>query len=139
MKSLAIWTTGVIVAFAALAGVTTATRDTEQVFVVVDTSFEMLGKEARVTAELDRIDDREYAEFALATVARRSGEVHGYQDEFDWVSVEPAGPCSFDDLASFAEASSADERILITSVFARDAPSCSTSELSDWTIIEIDG
>ncbi len=134
MKALLMWATGVIVAFGALAGVTNATRGTEQVFVVVDTSFEMQGKEARVTAELDRIDDRDYAEFALATVARLSSGVHGYQDELDWEVVEAVGPCSFDDIESFPEASSADERILITSV-----ASCDTSGLDGWTIIDVDG
>ncbi len=134
MKSLAIWATGVLVAFAALAGVTTATRDTEQVFVVVDTSFAMKGKEERVLTELDRIDDRDYAEFALATVARRSGAVHGYEAELDWVDAEAVGPCSFEDIEAYPEASSADERILVTSV-----ESCPTSELDGWTIIEIDG
>ncbi len=89
---------------------------------------------SRVSSELDRIDDREYAEFALATIARRSEAVHGYQSDLEFVGVEPVGPCSFEDIDSFPEASSADERILITSV-----NSCETSELDGWTIIELDG
>lgn len=134
MKPLAIWSIGMLVAFGALAGVTSATRDTEQVFVAVDNSFFMQGRGARVSAELDRIDDRDYAEFALVTVARSGGEVHGYRDELGSVDDEAAGPCSFDDIDGFADASSADEKILVTSV-----DSCDTSALDGWTIIEIDG
>ncbi|MGB3734653.1 MAG: hypothetical protein WA964_06840, partial [Ilumatobacter sp.] len=134
MKPFVIWATGVLAAFAALAGVTTATRGTERVFVVVDTSQPMLDVIDRVPAELDRIARREYAEFALATVARRSRSIHGYQSDIDWVNVDGAfDVCSFDDIDSFPEASTADERILITS---RD--SCDTSELDGWTIIELD-
>jgi hypothetical protein len=91
----------------------------------------------RVPAELDRIDDRDYAEFALATVARRSETIHGYQADFDWVRVEAVGPCSFEDIESFPEGSSADERILITS--AASVSECSISELDEWTVIEVDG
>lgn len=137
MKPLAIWAAGVVATFAALAGVTTATRDTEQVFVVVDTSFFMEDVLRRVPAELDRIDDRNYAEFALATVRDTETEsIHGYRSDFDWVEGDAFRPCSFEDIDSFPEASSADERILITS--EESASSCSTSELDGWTIIELE-
>lgn len=130
MKPLAIWAAAVVTAFAALAGVTTATRDTEQVFVVVDSSFPMRDVWTRVPAELDRLDDRKYAEFAVAT---EKESIHGYQSDIEFVGVEAFAPCSFDDIDSFPNASTADERILITS-----GDSCSTSELDGWTIIELD-
>lgn len=134
MKPLVVWATSVVIAFGALAGVTTATRGTEQVFVVVDVTFPMQGQMTRVPAELDRIDDREYSEFALATVR---DSIHGFQDDLVWVPEEAFAPCAFDDFSGFVsapEASAADERILITS-----ADSCLASELDGWTIIEVDG
>ncbi len=133
MKPFVIWATGVLAAFAALAGVTTATRGTERVFVVVDDSFPMEEVASQVLPELDRIDDREYSEFALATVGRVGSIVHGYQAEIDANPLDPAGPCSFDDFIDYPEAASADERILITS-----SKSCFASELDGWTIIELD-
>lgn len=134
MKPLAVWGAAVVAAFASLAGVTTLTRDTEQVFVVVDSSFPMQDEMSRVRAELDRIDDRDYTEFALATVKDTQTKlIHEYRSEFDWDPVDAFRPCSFENIDSFPEASSADERILITST-----DSCSTSELDGWTIIELD-
>lgn len=135
MKPLVIWAAGVVVAFAGLFGVTNATRDTDQVFVVVDASFFMQDVWSRVPGELDRIDDRDHAEFALATVARRSGEIHGYQASIDPIDVEASGPCSFADLNSFAGSASADERILLTN--AESIAECSTTELDGWTIVEL--
>lgn len=131
MKALAVWAAAVVVAFAGLAGVTTATRGTEQVFVVVDVSFPMQGLMTRVPAELDRIDDRGYSEFALATIRE---PIHEFQSELEWAPTDAFGPCSFDDFPDYPDASSADERILVTSV-----GSCLASELDGWTIIEVDG
>ncbi len=130
MKPFAIWAVGVVTAFAALAGITTATRDTEQVFVVVDSSFEMREVWSRVTAELDRIDDRKYAEFAVAT---EKAPVHDYQSEIDFPAIDAFAPCSFDEIDQFPAAASADERILITT-----SGSCPTTDLKGWTIIYLD-
>ncbi|MFK8025328.1 MAG: hypothetical protein AB8G26_15330 [Ilumatobacter sp.] len=133
MKPLAIWTVGVLVAFGALTGITVATRETERVLVVVDTSFQMGEALGRVPAELDRIDDRDYAEFALATVSRRSEVVHDYRAEFEWSRVEAVGPCEFDEIEMSPATSTADERILITT----SANSCSLEALEGWTILEL--
>ncbi len=133
MKPLAIWAVGVVAAFGVLTGITVATRETEQVLVVVDTSFQMGDVLSRVPGELDRIDDREYAEFALATVSRRSDVVHGYQPELELGRVEAIGPCEFDDVGISPAASTADERILITT----SANECSLDDLDGWTIIEL--
>lgn len=136
MKSLAIWAAAVVAAFAALAGVTSTTRDTEQVFVVVDTSFSMKNLLVRVPAELDRIDDQDHAEFALATVQGTDSEsIHGYQTDLEWVVAEGFRPCSFDGINAFPDASSAEQRMLITS--AASIAECSTSELDGWTIIQL--
>lgn len=130
MKTFAVWAASVVVAFGALAGLTTATRDTEQVFVVVDVSFPMTGVMSRIPAELDRVDDRDRSEFALATTR---GPIHEFQSELAWVPQEAFAPCSFDDFPDYPEADSADERVLITST-----GSCLASELDGWTVIEVD-
>ena len=88
----------------------------------------------RVPAELDRLDDEQYAEFALAFVrGTETQAIHGFQSELEWENQDAFRPCSFDDIESFPEASSADERILLTS-----SESCPTDALDDWTIIELD-
>ncbi|MEP1122462.1 MAG: hypothetical protein ABJH68_01060 [Ilumatobacter sp.] len=135
MKPLAIWAVGVVAAFAGLTAVTGATRDTEQVFVVVDTSQPMVGVLNRVPLELDRIDDREHTEFALATVGATSSSIHGYQSDLEWVSTEAFRPCSFEGINAFPDASSADERILVTN--AQSIADCSTDELDGWTVVEL--
>ena len=136
MKPLAIWAVAVVAAFAGLAGVTSATRDTEQVFVVVDASNPMTDLLRRVPAELDRIDDRDYAEFGLAIVRGTESEsIHGYRSDFEWADTNSFRPCSFDGINSFPDASTADERILITNAASVDE--CSSSELDGWTVIEL--
>ena len=73
MKPLLIWLAIVAVIFGAYALITSAVRDTTQVFVVVDSSFQMRAVWSDVQLELDQIDDQEHAEFALAT---EKGPVH---------------------------------------------------------------
>ncbi len=135
MKPLAIWIAVVAVVFGGYALVASQLRGTEQVFVVVDTSFFMEAKEPEVRRELDRIDDRDRSEFALATVRDRGGTalVHDWQDELTLGGFQAFGPCSLDGIDQFPEASAADERILITT-----STSCDTSTLTDWTIITLD-
>ena len=98
---------------------------------VVDTSFFMEAKEPEVRRELDRIDDRDRSEFALATARDRGGDalVHDWQDELTLGGFQAFGPCSFDGIDQLPEASTADERILITT-----STLCDTSALTDWTI-----
>jgi len=59
MKPLAIWLAVVAVVFGGYALITSATRDTTQVFVVVDSSFQMRPVWTDVQLELDRIDDED--------------------------------------------------------------------------------
>ncbi len=138
MKPLAIWIAAVAVLFGGYALVASLLRGTEQVFVVVDTSFFMEAKEPEVRRELDRIDDGNHSEFALATVRDQVGNggatlVHSWQAQLTLRSWQAFGPCSLEDIDSFPEAEAADERILITT-----AASCDTSTLTDWTIIDLD-
>ena len=129
MKPLLIWSALVVVLFGGFSVVTTATRDTEQVFVVVDSSFPMREVWSRVPRQLDEIDDRDHAEFALAT---EKGVVHGFQDELVLGAVEPFAPCTFEGIDQYPDAANADERILVTTV-----GSCDTTALAGWTIVEI--
>ena len=135
MKPLAIWIAVVAVVFGGYALITSLLRGTEQVFVVVDTSFFMEAKEPEVRRELDRIDDRDRSEFALATVRDRGGAalVHDWQDELTLGGFQAFGPCSFAGIDGLPDASTADERILITT-----STSCDTTALAGWTIVTLD-
>ena len=135
MKPLAIWLAIVAVVFGGYALVANLLSETEQVFVVVDASQPMELLNNDIIVELDRIDDRDDTEFALATVSSQrsnSGLVHSWQSALRWNSTPLFGRCSFADIDAFAEATDADERILITT-----AGSCDTSTLGDWTIVEL--
>jgi hypothetical protein len=131
MKPLAIWLGIVAVVFGGYALITSATRDTSQVFVVVDSSFQMRPVWTDVQLELDRIDDQDHAEFALAT---EKGPVHSWQPELTLVGVDAFAPCTFEGIDGSAEAAAADERILITTT----ANTCDTTALTGWEIIQLD-
>jgi len=133
VKPLAIWLAIVAVVFGGYALVASLLRETEQVFVFVDSSFRMETLNNEIIVELDRIDDRSDAEFALARGQDRGSElVHSWQPELRWTTTPLFAPCSFADIDSFTEATDADERILITT-----ASSCDTSTLGDWTVVEL--
>jgi len=133
VKPLAIWLAIVAVVFGGYALVASLLRETEQVFVFVDSSFRMETLNNEIIVELDRIDDRSDAEFALARGQDRGSElVHSWQPELRWSTTPLFAPCSFADIDSFTEATDADERILITT-----AGSCDTSTLADWTVVEL--
>jgi hypothetical protein len=133
VKPLAIWLAIVAVVFGGYALIASLLRETEQVFVFVDSSFRMETLNNEIIVELDRIDDRSDAEFALARGQDRGSElVHSWQPELRWSTTPLFAPCSFADIDSFTEATDADERILITT-----AGSCDTSTLADWTVIQL--
>ena len=133
MKPLAIWLAIVAVVFGGYALVASLLRETEQVFVFVDSSFRMEALNNEIIIELDRIDDRDNAEFALARGQDRGSElVHSWQPELRWSTTPLFAPCSFTDIDSFTEATDADDRILITT-----AGSCDTSALVGWTVVEL--
>ncbi len=133
MKPLLIWLAVVAVVFGAYALITSALRDTTQVFVVVDSSFQMRPVWRDVQLELDRIDNEQHAEFALA--ATEQGPIHSWEPELTLVGVDiPFGVCDFSGIADSSEAKEADERILITTLPNEDCP---TDTLVDWEIIEL--
>jgi hypothetical protein len=135
VKPLAIWLAIVVVVFGGYAVVANLLDETEQVFVVVDASQPMMVLNNDIIVELDRIDDQDGAEFALATVSSQRSNtalVHSWQAELRWANTPLFGRCSFDEIESFGEAADADDRILLTT-----AGSCDTSALVDWTVIEL--
>ena len=131
MKPLLIWLAVVAVVFGGYALITSAIRDTEQVFVVVDSSFQMRPVWRDVAGELDRIDNQEHAEFALAT---EKMPVHTWQSSLDLAGIEAFAPCTFDGIADSTESQDADKRILITTT----DNACDTAPLVDWEIIQLD-
>ena len=136
MKPFAIWLAIVAVVFGAYALISASLQETSRVFVFVDASNPMGPVWRDVPAELDRIDDRDDAEFALARGQSRGSELlHSWQPELRWSLVEPFAPCSFADIGSFAEASEADERILVTTSASTDAEDCDVSTLVEWEIV----
>lgn len=128
MKAFAYWLAGFVVVFGGLALIINAVRETERVFVVVDSSFPMTEVWDQVPAQLDRLDDERYTEFALATEKRL---VHTWGTRLDLAGTAPFAPCDFDEVETFPEVAEADELILITT-----AGSCDTSDLTEaWNII----
>ena len=129
MKPLAIWIAVVALVFGGFAIATSVLRDTTRVFVVVDSSFAMQTVWSQVPDELDRIDSRDYAEFALAT---EKDFVHTWQSDLKLIGVEPFAPCTFETIENHPEVAEADELILITTV-----GSCDTSALVGWDIVSL--
>lgn len=141
MKPLLIWLAIVAVVFGGFALVSTALQETSRVFVAIDTSVDMETRADEIRRELDRIDDRDDAEFALANVSSQrsnSGLVHSWQSELRWDGVALFGGCSFAEVESFPEATDADDRILVTTSASVDADSCDTSALVGWEIVLLD-
>jgi hypothetical protein len=139
VKPFAIWLVIVAVVFGIFALVSASLQETTRVFVFVDASNPMGRVWRDVRAELDRLDDRDNAEFALARGQSRSSElIHSWQPELRWSNVDPFAPCSFADIESFAEAADADERILLTTSASLDTEQCDTSTLVGWEIVLLD-
>lgn len=131
MRAFGIWLAAFVVAFGAFALVTDNVRETEEVFVLVDGSFDMGDVWTRVPGELDRIDDERYAEFALATEKEL---VHGYQERLRIGDVVPYAPCDASGLDRYPQIETADRLIMITT-----EDSCLTEGLEgDWEIITLE-
>lgn len=132
MKPLAIWLAGFGLLFGLYGGIshTVRSNDPEQILVVVDSSFPMTEVWDQVASELDRIDDRRYAEFALATEKR---PIHSWAAKLTLGAIDPFAPCGFDEVAAYPAVAEADEVVLITA-----EASCDRSGLpAGWTVIEL--
>jgi len=130
MKAFAIWFVGVAASFGVLSVATDALTTTTRVVVAVDSSFPMTEVWRQVPGTLDRLDDRERAEFTLVT---EKSAVHSWQLELALGAVDAYAPCDFDEIESHPEIADADELILITTDASCDPGSLS----SDWEIITL--
>jgi len=130
VKPLAIWVIGFLVVLGVFVLAVNIVRDTGRVFVAVDSSFPMESVWIQVPDELNKIDDRRFSEFALAT---EKSLVHSWSDELRLGAVTPFAPCGFGDVATHNEVGEADNLILITT-----AASCPTEQFVDWEIILLD-
>ncbi len=131
MRAFGIWLAAFVVVFGIFAVVNENVRETEEVFVLVDSSFGMQDVWTRVAVELDRIDDARYSEFALAT---EKSAVHGYQERLRIGDVVPFAPCENDEVGDYPQIETADRLILITT-----DGSCLTEGLEgSWEIIELE-
>lgn len=130
MKAFAIWLAMTLIAFLGLSGGyhVALTVDPHKVLVVVDSSFAMRPDWHRVRGILNRIEDRRYAQFSLAT---EKGPVHGYRPRLDSSRLTPYAPRDFSRLPhALPEAANASEIILIT-----NAPARQTDSFDGWTVI----
>jgi hypothetical protein len=139
VKPFAIWLAIVAAVFGVFALVSLSMQETSRVFVFVDASNPMGPVWRDVPGALERLGDRDDAEFALARgQSRGSTLIHSWQPDLRWSNVDPFAPCSFDEIESFVEAGEADERVLITTSASIDSGSCDTSTLVDWEIVLLD-
>jgi hypothetical protein len=132
MKPLAFWLAGFGILFGSYFGISHAVRsnDPQRVLVVVDSSFPMGGVWDQVASELDRIDDRRYAEFSLATEKR---PIHSWANKLTLGAIDPFAPCGFDEVAAYPAVAEADEVLLITT-----EASCERAGLpADWAVVEL--
>lgn len=127
MKPLAIFIAGLVIVFGAFAVILNIVRDTERVFVVVDSSFPMTEVWSQVPGVLDDIDDRQYSEFALGT---EKDLVHSWQEELRLGTTNPFAPCDFSEIGAYSEVGEADELILVTT-----SSSCPVDAFTDWTVM----
>ena len=126
MRPLLVFLLGVVLVFGAIAAAIVLTRPTERAFVVVDDSFPMRAVWDQVPRVLDEIMDEGYAEVALAT---EKDLIHSWRSRFALRAPAPYAPCDFSEIASYAEASEADVRVLVTT-----AASCPTDAFDDWEV-----
>lgn len=132
MKAFFSWLAVTLVSFGGLAGGyhLVLEGDPDRVLVVVDSSFAMKADWSRIPAVLDRLDDRRYARFALAT---EKGPVHGYRRYLDAARLRPYAPRDFarlGELDAAPELAGAEERILVTNATASE-----TANLKGWRIV----
>ena len=134
VKPLAIWLAIVAVVFGGYALVASLLRETEQVFVFVDSSFRMealnTDDHRRTRPHRRRASD---SEFALARGQDRSSElVHSWQPEL-----------ALDDHAAVRAVLVRRHRLVPRGHRRRradpdhDAGPCDTSALGDWTVVEL--
>lgn len=134
MKALAIWLVGFVVVIGGLALGYHLMRQgsPDRVFVVVDGSFEMQRFWDEVPDLLDGLDDRRYAEFALAS-EKPSDRGHSWQATLDLGAIVPYGPRDLACLVEpvcYPEINDATELVIVT-----NAPDADLAGLDGWTVV----
>ncbi len=135
MKALAIWLALVVVVIGTFSVGYHFWRNSnpDMVLVVVDSSFPMEEVWRLVPAELDDLDNRRYAEFALVT---EKEAIHSWSDSLDLGEVTPYAPRSFSAFSQgdpYPEFEEASEIILVTNADAADVEG-----IADWKIVRIE-
>ncbi len=132
MKPLAIWLSAFLVIVGGLAVGYHFVRQAnpEQVFVLIDSSFEMEREWSRLPGVLADLEGDRYAEFALFTEKQR---VHGWASALTLDnSISAWGPRDLTgiDSSTYPELGDASKRVLIS-----NAPDSELAGFSDWTIL----
>ncbi len=135
MKALAIWLGIVVVVIGTFSVGYHLWRNSnpDRVLVVVDSSFPMEEVWRQVPGELDDIDNRRYAEFALVT---EKEAIHSWSDSLDLGDVTPYAPrdfTAFTEGDSYPEFDEATEVILIT-----DAAPSEVEGIADWKVVQLE-
>jgi hypothetical protein len=104
----------------------------DRVFVVVDGSFEMQREWDGIPDLLDELDDRRYAEFAIAS-EKPSDRGHTWRDSLDLGAIVPYGPrdlaCLLDPVC-YPDINDATELLIVT-----NASDTELEGLDGWTVI----
>jgi hypothetical protein len=131
MKPFVIWLACTLASFAGLGGGYHAalTASPRKVLVIVDSSFPMQPVWGRVKQAVERLEDRRYTQFGLAT---EKGPVHGWRGRLKLGQLAAYAPRNFDKLAQrdFPEIGEATEVYLVT-----NAPDDELDRLDGWTVI----
>jgi hypothetical protein len=98
----------------------------DMVFVVVDSSFPMEQDWRSVQGVLDGLDDRRYAEFALAT---EKESIHGWRSRLSLGAVAPYAPRDLTGI-DYPEMDEATELVLVT-----NAPDSELAGFDTWEIV----
>ncbi len=131
MKPFAIWLVCTLAAFGGLGGGYHAAleADPRKVLVIVDSSFPMQPVWGGVKQAVEKLQDRRYTQFGLAT---EKGPVHGWRGRLGLGRLAPYAPRNFDKLArgDIREIGEASEVYLVT-----NAPDDELDRLDGWTVI----
>ncbi len=133
MKALAIWLVAFGIMFGGFWGSTHLFREShpDRVLVVVDSSYAMQGVWSKIPGVLGGLDDRQYAEFALAT---EKGPIHDWSARLSLGSVVAFAPCDLGRIGSLEVLDEADEVVFVTT-----SGSCPTDILpGEWRVVVVD-
>jgi hypothetical protein len=134
VKPLAIWFSAFVIVVGGLAVGYHLFRQgsPDRVFVIVDGSFEMQREWEGIPELLDQLDDRRYAEFALAS-EKPTDRGHSWQATLELGEIVPYGPRDLGCLSEpvcYPEINEATELLLVT-----NASEPEVAGLTEWTLV----